>query len=171
MTYTHIDVAIGKPADPDQYNLMGHAVQNADTVLAGSLFTFVTDDTTRTLATSTFTSVLSPPNALGVPFTAPPSGKVLVTLNVNEQGTGTAFTASSVSIRTGSSLGIGTLILSSAFSTGRVDYNGQGSRAGVVQPVSGLTPGQPYNAVMEHMASTGTGTFQWRALMVQPVVG
>lgn len=129
-----------------------------------------TDDTARTTTSATFTSTLTPANICGVAFTAPASGKVLIVFSVDQDNSLTGFCATSIEIAQGSSVGTGTLVLGAAFSVSKIDYNGQQSRAAVSHLHVGLTPGSAYNVYLKHQTSSGTGTFQWRSVVVVPQV-
>lgn len=126
------------------------------------------DPTSRTLTATSFTSTLSPANICGVAFTAPPSGKVVLLWNVDQDNSAAGFVATSIAIRTGSTVGSGASVLAAGFSTAKIDYNGSQTRDGCSHPYTGLTPGTVYNAYLEHLTSTGTGTFQWRSVVVLP---
>lgn len=126
------------------------------------------DSTARTTTSTSFTSTLTAANICGVSFTAPPSGKVVVLFDADQDNSLSGFCATSIAIRTGSTVGSGTSVLAAAFANSKIDYNGAQSRGGVSHPQTGLTPGTVYNAYLEHLTSTGTGTFQWRTVIVLP---
>jgi hypothetical protein len=130
--------------------------------------TSVTDNTARTTTSASFTSTLTAANICGVSFTAPPSGKVVIMWNVDQDNDGAGFVATSIAIRTGSTVGSGTSVLAAAFATSKIDYNGAQSRGATYHTQTGLTAGTVYNVYLEHLTSTGTGTFQWRAVTVLP---
>lgn len=130
----------------------------------------MTDDTARTTTSVSFTSTLSPATICGVAFTAPQSGKVLINWSVDQDNSLSGFCATSIAIRQGSTLGSGAGVLGSAFSVSKIDYSGSQSRNGAAHLHVGLTPGAAYNVVLEHLTSTGTGTFQWRSVIVTPQV-
>lgn len=129
-----------------------------------------TDPTTsRTTTNTSFTSTLSPANICGTAFTAPPSGKVLVTWRATMANSGNNYTASSFAVSSGSTVGSGTAFLagddSRTISTDSTTFEGQGAS----EYVSGLTPGGSYNVFMVHRVVAGTGTFLRRTVGVVPL--
>lgn len=127
-----------------------------------------TDDTSRTTTSTSFTSTLSPANICGVAFTAPPSGKVMININVDGDNSGAGFAASSPAVRKGTVVGSGDMVLAANFATAVIIYGGQPNRAGVSHLLPGLTPGDRYNVCLEHIVDSGTGTFRWRGVQVVP---
>lgn len=127
-----------------------------------------TDDTSRTTTSTSFTSTLSPANICGVAFTAPPSGKVMIHINVDGDNSGAGFSASSLAVRKGTTVGSGDVVLAASFATAIINYAGEGDRKGICHKVEGLTGGDQYNAYFEHVVDSGTGTFRWRSIQVDP---
>lgn len=139
---------------------------------------FVNESTTITGITSTTYIPGSP--VCGVTFVAPPSGGVYI----NASGRITATTDTnefnlSFEVRTGGSIGAGTIILSAT--SFRALTAGRAVNAGAVAIGSGtrryriaagtLTPGATYNVQTMHAAApAGTGTVQYRELSVEPVL-
>ncbi|HZM78390.1 MAG TPA: hypothetical protein VFC19_21910 [Candidatus Limnocylindrales bacterium] len=74
-------------------------------------------------------------------------------------------------VRTGPVVGSGTVVLLAADSrTVRANLEGvQTIRAGASQVLSGLAPGQVYNAWILHRVTSSTGEFFYRGLIVEPV--
>lgn len=128
------------------------------------------DNTPRTTTSAVFTSVLVPAGLCGQSFTAPPSGKVHITWNVDQDNSAAGFVSSAIVIKQGSTIGSGTGVLAADFQTSRMDYNGGQSRATGSHYQSGLVAGAVYNAYLEHLTSAGTGTFVWRSVTVMPVL-
>ena len=113
----------------------------------------------------------------GLTFVAPPSGKVVVTVsgNISSGQDGNAAILS-YEVRTGSTIGSGTVVLgpdyrravhsSRAVNTGAVASIG----ASHARLLSGLTSGATYNARTMHWINPGGGgTVDARALLIQPV--
>ena len=126
------------------------------------------DATSRTTASTSYTSTLSPANICGVSFTAPPSGKVVIGVNCqlsNSSGPNVAQCAPV--IKTGSTVGSGTGVLSA--DDGRAVTSIANGRGGITTFVAGLTSGTVYNVSLEHRAfSAGTATFSNREVVVTP---
>src|SRR5690242_13552472 len=70
------------------------------------------DVTSRTTTSTSFTQVLSPATVCGVAFTAPPSGKVIINWSTSlSNGSSPNVAQCSPAVRTGSSVGAGTVFL------------------------------------------------------------
>lgn len=106
----------------------------------------------------------------GTTFTAPTSGRVLVSINAyldNSDAAGQAF--ASYIIREGSSIGSGTTVVGAADEQSALQTGQAQARKGVSELVSGLTAGDAYNVVMVHKhAGTGTSDIAWRTVSVIP---
>jgi hypothetical protein len=126
------------------------------------------DDTSRTTSSSSFTSTLSPANILGLSFAAPPSGVVVVDWSADQSVSG-SFSSVALAVKTGTTIGSGTSVITAGFEVSLMYYSG-GGRAGSSYRVSGLTPGASYNAYLEHMSQSGTITTRWRTIMVTPMI-
>jgi len=74
-------------------------------------------------------------------------------------------------VRTGAVVGSGTVVLAAADArTVRANLEGtQTIRAGATHVLSGLAPGQPYNAWILHRVTSSTGEFFYRGLIVEPI--
>lgn len=130
---------------------------------------------------TTFDAGLTP---VGVAFTAPPSGSVLIIMsamisqNINAQATLCSF-----EVRTGATIGSGTLTNTSGGTGGDAAANsdrsltvGRAVNAGAVallqgdrsELYTGLTPGNSYNVRVMKAVDGGSGTVLYRALKVLP---
>lgn len=164
------------PASTDHTRLWEH-FQTLATDIDTDVATLVTasqsavDATARTTTSTTFTSVVSPANVLGVAFTAPASGKVMLHMVCDLVTSGGAgqFAEAAPAVRTGAVLASGSVVLAAAHDRAVIAYNGIQLRAGITYRLTGLTPAASYNAVMEHANSSGTGTFRWREITVVPL--
>lgn len=116
-------------------------------------------------------------NPCGMSFTAPTSGRVLILWGCRFQcNTNAVGVIVSVSVRTGSTLGAGTIISASSDdsaiegprpATGGTQSRLQCSRHRVV---SGLTAGTIYNVQVEHkVVLAGNGTVFYRDVDVLPI--
>jgi hypothetical protein len=110
----------------------------------------------------------------GVAFTAPPSGRVAIhwsgaLRNIAPSSSPVAYL--SPEVRTGPVVGSGTVVLAAADTrTVRSNLDGEATiRAGASHVLSGLTPGQLYNARILHRVTSSTGEFFFRGLIVEPV--
>lgn len=150
---------------------------DADITALESPTAVTTEATSATLGTTTSTSytpTLTTAGVLGVAFVAPTSGKVAVHYGSRGQHSvngGNTYTC--VVIRTGNTPGSGSLVQGSAdtwaISSGIVGGTAA-IGAGRSKLVSGLTPGDDYNATLEHkIVTAGTGSFLDRSVLVVPV--
>jgi hypothetical protein len=110
----------------------------------------------------------------GVSFTAPASGSVVIFYAaLTFHGTLSKSLALDCEVRTGSTVGSGTLIRPSSDITAGIMQNaaaGQNLHCSGFAPVTGLTAGVVYNAAMTYkLIDAGTGTYYCRNLVVQPV--
>lgn len=127
-------------------------------------------DAVATTTSTTYTSSLSGGSGASGIFVAPPSGEVDVEVTANAEHSGASAGCASFEIRTGSTVGAGTVVQSANDNTALLSGGGTGIRATVVTPISGLTPGATYNTRQMFRASgAGTATFIWRRITVKPV--
>lgn len=126
------------------------------------------DTTARTTTSTAFTTTLSPAQICGVAFVAPPSGKVTIEWGCGVQNSSSPqLSVCSFAIRAGSVVGSG--VSFQASDDGRAITSLAFIRAGATSEVTGLTPGDTYNVALEHrVASSGTGTFSNRSVLVRP---
>lgn len=106
---------------------------------------------------------------VGVAFTAPLSGAIMVSYNGRLSNSGANSTYLSFAVRTGSVIGSGTAVANADNGSAIEVVGTTAARNGVTHVVSGLTPGSSYNARMEHRVSAGTGTASLRSLHVAPI--
>lgn len=104
--------------------------------------------------------------SVGRAFTVPPSGDVLINYAGRMSNSGsTASTYITIQIRTGSTIGSGTVVLA-ASDTQAIDHAGSISdRNGAAYLFSG-TVGSAYNVQLLHKVEAGTGTFSQRQCCV-----
>jgi hypothetical protein len=108
-----------------------------------------------------------------VVFTAPDTGRVLIhwsggVRNLDADGSAVAYI--SPEVRTGGTVGSGTVVLApSDARTVRTNLGGTHTvRAGATHLLTGLTGGATYNARILHRVTSSTGEFFQRALIVAP---
>lgn len=108
-----------------------------------------------------------------VMFTAPSTGRVLIhwsggVRNLDADGSACAYL--SPEVRTGGTIGSGTVVLAATDSrTVRTNLGGIHTvRAGATHMLAGLIGGATYNARILHRVTSSTGVFFYRALIVAP---
>lgn len=122
-----------------------------------------TDTTPGTTTSTTATTALTGTSTVTLGFTAPPSGKILVTITAELQNSAANYTTMSFSIS------------GSAGTVAHDDNNGlymKGTdpvRASATSLVTGLTAGQAGTVTLSHLVTSGTGTFNRRRISVSPV--
>ena len=122
------------------------------------------------------TSFIAGASPVGVAFTAPPSGEALIhftfqiQVNINGQA---AF--GSVQVKTGSTVGSGTLVAAAANSDRAITVGKavNASAPALVQATrtvryNGLTPGASYNVQMLYCVDGGSGGVTYREVIVCP---
>lgn len=110
---------------------------------------------------------------VGTTFIAPTSGVVLLLWHARfESNTAGANALVSVSLRTGGTLGSGTVV-SGANDESALEVTGTARlQAGMHRRVPGLTPGDTYNVRVEHkMLTAGNGDQFTRSVDVVPLLG
>lgn len=123
----------------------------------------------------TTTSYTQGTTVVGAAFVAPTSGRVLVLWHARfEHNTASSRSVVSVSVRTGATVGAGTVVSGAADDSALECPQGAGGpdtriSAGMWRIVSGLTPGDDYNAVVEHHAYAGNGDIFARSVAVVPL--
>ncbi|WP_433406888.1 hypothetical protein [Streptomyces sp. CA-146814] len=106
---------------------------------------------------------------VAVVFVAPTSGRVQYSLSARLINSGTAGSLVTAEVRTGSTIGSGTVVDSPTDATGVSHYGATLARAGISHFLSGLTPGDSYNVRLQHRVTGGTGSFAMRELIVVPL--
>lgn len=123
---------------------------------------------------TTFTNTLgtTSPAIFGVAFVGPPSGKVLVMgrcLAGCSAVNGYSFL--DFEIKTGATIGSGSTFRGPNDLTCSVFQSSTANQQGTVAPsdlVTGLVPGDPYNAALVYRVGSGTGLFNRRWITVLP---
>ena len=105
----------------------------------------------------------------GVAFTAPTTGRVLVSFKGDLfNDTAAQFTVCSYVIREGSTVGSGAVFLAASDSRAIVNTGTSPVQAGISDLVTGLTPGTVYNVRLEHRVGANIGTLLRRSVIVAP---
>jgi hypothetical protein len=104
-----------------------------------------------------------------VVFTAPTTGRVLLHIAATARNaTAGAPARVAPEVRTGGTIGTGTIVFAAAHINSVQQADTNLHRAGAAVLVTGLTPGAVYNARLLHMVSSGTGTFAERTIIAAP---
>jgi len=147
--------------------LAGSTVKALDTPPAVSAAESATFEATSTSYTTTATSGTYA--EVAVVFTAPTSGRVKTSVAARLINSSTGGTLVTAEVRTGSTIGSGTVVDSALDAAGCSHYGATFARAGINRMLSGLTPGASYNARLLHRVTANTGTFSMRELIVEPL--
>lgn len=137
-----------------------------ETAGGGPLSVSDVQNTSGTTTSGAFTSTLTGGTACGVAFTAPASGCVLICNNAEMVNSGAFFSLCCVQVRTGSTVGSGTVVLAAA-NEESIYLSSQG-RCGSTRRLAGLTPGASYNAQQMFVVGGATGTYANKSLIVVP---
>lgn len=155
--------------------LFENSVQNVVYAVAPAYGTVEGKDTSVTNGTttsSTFTNTLTTSGIRGVVFISPPSGKVLIHGAAGGSNNNNNQTFLSFEVRTGGTVGSGTVVLSSNENVASENLNevNRISRHNVMGIVTGLTAGTTYNAALTYRGIGGsTNTYNRRHIVVQPL--
>lgn len=176
-TFPIVALGEGEAADPQWFEDITNAVNDHETrvdALESQVSTAsvtVTDATPRTTTSTSFTATISGSTPeMGVAFTAPTSGKVQIIWTAGmSNGSSPNIAQISPQVRTGSTVNSGTIVL--AADAARSTLTTTSSRHAGVYVLTGLTPGNSYNATMLHRSFTaGTSSFDNRELTVVPLI-
>lgn len=126
-----------------------------------------------TTTSTSYTNTLTTTGIRGKAFTAPITGNVLILFSaLGRHGTSGKSVSVDVEVKTGSTVGSGTLVRGSADITADVEQNaaaGQNLHHTGFATVTGLTAGASYNACLTYkLIDAGTGTFSCRNITIVP---
>lgn len=167
---------IDAPNGPSQVQALAEAldteVARVDADIAALLPASVVDtqNTIGTTTATTHSATLTGGTACGVAFTAPASGKINITNTCEAFNSGSGFANCSYEIRTGASIGSGTIVTAVSFDHATQNTGTSPVRASVTQPWTGLTPSLSYNVRQMFRVNSGTGTFLRKQLAVAPLL-
>lgn len=123
---------------------------------------------TSTTFTATRTGATSP---VGRTFTAPPSGKVLVSWRCAITNSTTAAGLVTFQVKTGTVLGSGTTVQAGADTISTQHLGTSTETSGAMELVEGLTAGSDYNITqMYRVTSASTGTFARNSITITPCI-
>lgn len=133
----------------------------------------VSNLTLGTTTSTSFVTSLTTAGTCGVAFVAPPSGKVTVHLSTGGfHNTANSISRTGYRIGTGATVAAGTTFQAASLDHGMIAWpcanTAHDYREGVTDVVSGLTPGDTYNACMAHLTTTGTASFNRRQIIIEP---
>lgn len=158
------------PNGAAQIQALAEAVESELQRIDGTPVTVTAADSGSVSTTSaTFVTLAGDP---GVAFTAPASGRVLVHIaGTFDNNAADTFGMMAFQIRTGSSVGAGTIVLAASDndSIGTAGTNDTSFGRSIL--VSSLVAGDPYNvqALYKRFLGTGTAFFARRSVLVVPV--
>jgi hypothetical protein len=108
----------------------------------------------------------------GMSFVAPGSGIVVIHWHCGlSNATAGAFTLMSFEVRTGSTVGSGTVVQAAADTVTIQGNATTEASSGTWYPVTGLTPGSTYNVRPMYRVGSGTGTFNRPRIAASPALG
>jgi hypothetical protein len=116
------------------------------------------DNASGTTQSTTYTPTLTGATAVGFSFVAPASGKVTILWASQISVTPAAYGFVSIEIRTGGTVGSGTVIMSPTDDYAMAYNSTLADRRTVHRTISGLTAGATYNLRHQHKCSVGTST-------------
>lgn len=124
--------------------------------------------TSGTTTSTTYTSTLTGGTACGVAFVAPTSGRVLIANSARMINSGANQTYCGFIVRTGSTVGSGTSVVSEADARALLHTTTAFARFSVTYLVNGLTAGASYNVQQSFRVAAGTGTYANKEIAVIP---
>ena len=125
--------------------------------------------TLGTSGSTVYTATLASGTTASVAFTAPPSGKVIVHNMCASFTSTTAFIHMAFEVRTGASIGSGSVFLAADDSfSARHQTNVQTFSVQRSKLVTGLTPGSSYHVRQMFKVSTGSGSWYDKEIIVEP---
>jgi hypothetical protein len=122
-------------------------------------------------ASATYVTSLTSAGVCGVAFVAPPGGKVTVLFaTACYNATGSADNKTAVQIAAGAVVGSGTTFYAASDNDMILQpfTANLATRMGCFAEITGLTPGDTYNACMAHKTSAGTAHWLFRTIKVVP---
>ncbi|MDQ7910266.1 hypothetical protein RB614_37810 [Phytohabitans sp. ZYX-F-186] len=142
----------------------------AGTVITGTDVPTMVSAIVTGLESPTSTSFIAGSATCGVAFVAPTTGRVLIEWRANLDNSTNAFTIVAPEVRTGSSVGSGTVVLAASDVNALYGFGTNELGFGCFVPLDGLTPGESYNVRLMHRVTSGTGTIQnSREVIVLPL--
>lgn len=136
---------------------------------SGAITKSDTQNTSGTTTSTSYTTTLTGGTACGASFTAPESGEVMIFNSSGMFNSTTAHCYCGIQVRAGSTVGSGTIILTVSDTDANYAYQVT-QRQTVAKLLSGLTSGSSYNVQQLFKVDGGTGTFNNKHLIVQPVI-
>jgi hypothetical protein len=126
------------------------------------------EGTSGTTTSTTYTPTLTGGTACGLTFVAPTSGRVMVFNAARMVNNGANETYCGWFMRTGSSIGSGSTVVSAQDDRSILHTGTAFTRMGTSYLATGLTPGSTYNVQQEFRVGAGTGSYANKDLTVIP---
>lgn len=130
--------------------------------------------TSGTTTSTTYTATLTGGTACGVAFTAPASGVVIIINNgwSNNGSSASQAASTSIQIRTGASVGSGTIVLAASDDNSIAIWGVNATSGSWANRVTGLTAGNSYNIQQLFRVTGGgvTGSFLRKHLIVKSTI-
>lgn len=126
--------------------------------------------TSGTTTSTSYTATLTGGTACSCVFLAPSSGRVEIANVAQMSNSGSTFVYCAFEVRTGSSVGSGTVVFAASDDEALIVAGSNAFRFGLQRVLSGLTPGASYNVrQVFKVQSPGTGTYSRKVLAVKPL--
>lgn len=144
-------------------------VQAVTALFATGAIQVSTQNTAGTTTATSYTATLSGGTTCSAVFVAPPSGAMLILHAGHSANSGAGSCCTSYEVRTGGTVGSGTVFKAAADTDAILNPGADGLRTAMFDVVTGLTAGSTYNTRLMFRATSGTGTFQSKKLLVAPL--
>ncbi len=136
---------------------------------SGAITVSQAQNTAATTTSTSYTATFTSGTACGFSFIAPQGGSIRISNSATLFHATVGTTTLSFEIRTGGSVGSGTIITAADDTRSLVQQTSVAVGATKGITVTGLTAGTTYNIQQLWKTSTGTGNSQWKELCVQPI--
>lgn len=161
MTIFETDTDLNRYWDGSAWTTLGSAARTAVSNVQNSLFQFTATSFGVTTTGGTYADC-------GEVFVAPWSGRVLISWSASQTSSTTGVIFISPVVRTGGTVGSGTVVLAASDDIAVVNAGTTSQRAGCQHLLTGLTNGTTYNVRLEHRTNTGTANASSRSVAVIP---
>lgn len=142
----------------------------AGTVITGTDAMETVEASENTAQSPTSTSFAAGSPVCGVAFNASITGRALIIWSaVLDNTTANVDTVLSIEVRTGATVGSGTVIQSASDQVALVNEGQNAIRGSMFFPIDDLSPGTNYNVRLMHRVTGGTGTVNNRRVEVMPL--
>jgi hypothetical protein len=163
--------------DTNLYRNAANQLKTDDTMFAnnfaennGAVTVNNVQNTAGNVTSTSYVSTLSAGATCAMTFIAPATGKVFVHNTCGVGPGGTIYDWCDFQIRSGGSIGSGTVFRSPSDNTAIRHADSNIIHMTVTTLISGLTPGSTYNLQQFFKVNSGTGLFQDKEVIIQPVI-